>query len=231
MPEHQSRCPIAKPVREPVATPFTEPQRLLDDLAESRTAPGLPWSEALGAYVVTRYDDVVAALHDSRTFSSRPTVPDLPSPWPERFAGLVPARGTLIGVDNPDHDRLRASVNTFFMPQRLLDLHEYLRGLMDERRTDRRDDLISHISDLRDAGLVDMTDFERLSMIPGLMLAGHETSSNVRARAPRLGVEGPRAPGRTDDHDLRVALPRQSARARPLTSGRHQPKQHAHWCP
>ena len=54
---------------------------------------------------------------------------------------------------------------------------------MEQRRTDRRDDLISHIWDQRDAGVVEMTDFEMLSMFPGLMLAGHETSSNLLCMA------------------------------------------------
>ena len=238
--------------------PFTDPQRLFDDLAAVRAADGLPYSEAFDARVVSRYDDIVAALHDPATFSSAPTVPELPSPWRERFAGRVPSRGTLIGLDNPDHDRLRAAVNTFFVPrrlaryepwirerahrlvdgfvadgvadlktsfalplplqviahvvgldadrwkwlgaalgfflgprdihhpgtpeekaQRLLDLHDHLLEVMAERRRDRRDDLISHVWDQRDSGAVEMTDFEMLSLFPGLMLAGHETSSNL----------------------------------------------------
>ena len=238
--------------------PFSDPERLFPDLAKVRASTGLPESEVYGSRMVTRYDDVVRALHDPETFSSAPVVPDLPSPWRERFAGRVPARGTLLGLDNPDHDRLRAAVNTFFIPrrlaryepwikqqahllvdtfvsdgqtdlktsfalplplkvishivgldpdraewigaalsfflgprdiyhpgtpeekaQRLLDLHDYILQVMQERKTDRRDDLISHVWDQRDAGLVDMTDFEMLSLFPGLMLAGHETSSNV----------------------------------------------------
>ncbi|NYJ06107.1 cytochrome P450/oxidoreductase [Petropleomorpha daqingensis] len=238
--------------------PFTDPQHLFDDLAATRAADGLPYSEAFDARVVSRYDEIVAALHDPGTFSSIPTVPEMPSPWRERFAGRVPSRGTLIGLDDPDHDRLRSAVNTFFVPrrlaryepwireqahllvdtfvedgaadlktafalplplkviahvvgldagrwewigaalgfflgprdihhrgtpeekaQRLLDLHEHVLEVMAERRRDRRDDLISHVWDERDSGAVQMTDFEMLSLFPGLMLAGHETSSNL----------------------------------------------------
>jgi cytochrome P450/ferredoxin-NADP reductase len=238
--------------------PFTDPEHLFDDLAATRAAEGLPYSEVFDARVVSRYDDIVAALHDPATFSSTPTVPDLPSPWRERFAGRVPTRGTLLGLDNPDHDRLRSAVNTFFLPrrlaryepwirerahrvvdafveegsadlktvfalplplqvishvvgldperwewigaalgfflgprdvhhagtpeekaQRLLDLHDHVLEVMAERRVDRRDDLISHVWDQRDSGAVEMTDFEMLSLFPGLMLAGHETSSNL----------------------------------------------------
>jgi cytochrome P450/ferredoxin-NADP reductase len=271
----------------PTGCPFlTDPARIFDDLAAVRTSGDLPWSDALGTRVVTRYDDIVEALHDPGRFSSRPTVPDLPLPWREQFAGRVPDRGTLIGVDNPDHDRLRASVNTFFMPRRLrryepwireqahrlvdtfavegacdlkarfalplplkvishvvgmapdrsewvgealgfflgpkdphpgtpeekarrlLDLHDQLRELMEERRTDRRDDLISHIWDQRDAGVVEMSDFEMLSMFPGLMLAGHETTSNLLCMAlSHLLPDGDRyAAAQRDDRTRAAAL-------------------------
>src|SRR3954465_8976243 len=106
----------------PVASgrcPFSDPPSLFADLAAARAEPGLPWSEALGRFVVTRYDDVVTALHQPDVFSSAPPVPELPSPWRGEVRGRVPDRGTLIGHDNPDHDRLRAAVNTFFMPRKL----------------------------------------------------------------------------------------------------------------
>jgi cytochrome P450/ferredoxin-NADP reductase len=238
--------------------PFLNPQKLFEDLAEARTAQGLPHSDTFESRVVTRYDDIVQALHDPATFSSQPTVGTVPSPWREQFEGRVPSRGTLLGLDNPDHDRLRSSVNSFFMPRKLaryegwireqahlmvdgfvedgrtelklsfalplplkviahvvgldsersewigaalgffmgprdiyhpgtpdekakllLDLHDYILEVMDERKHNRRDDLISHIWNERESGAVEMTDFEMLSMFPGLMLAGHETSSNL----------------------------------------------------
>src|SRR4051794_26176778 len=237
--------------------PFTHPRSLFGDLAATRTADGLPFAEAFGARVVSRYDEIVEALHDPGTFSSVATVPEMPSPFREMFTGRVPSRGTLLGLDNPDHDRLRAAVNTFFMPrrltryepwireqahrlvdgfveqgstdlktsfalplplrviahvvgldaeradwigaalgfflgpadhrpgtpeekaQRLIELHDHVLEVMAERRRDRRDDLISHVWDVRDSGAVQMTDFEMLSLFPGLMLAGHETTSNL----------------------------------------------------
>ena len=238
--------------------PFADPRLLHQDLAAARASGDLPWSDVLEARVVSRYDDLVRALHDPGTFSSTATVPEMPTPFREMFAGRVPSRGTLLGLDNPDHDRLRAAVNTFFMPrrlaryepwireqaqllvdgfvaegstdlktsfalplplrviahvvgldperadwigaalgfflgpadihhsgtpekkaQRLLDLHDHVLEVMAQRRHDRRDDLISHVWDVRDAGTVQVTDFEMLSLFPGLMLAGHETSSNL----------------------------------------------------
>src|SRR3954447_1772751 len=208
--------------------PFSDPHALFADLSAARADRGLPWSPRLGRHVVARYDDVIEALHQPEVFSSAPTVPEMPSPWRERFAGRVPDRGTLIGLDNPTHDRLRSAVNTFFMPRKiarfepwieaaahelvdgfalhgrtdlkrslglplalrtithvvgldveradwigfalsfflgpkdthfaatpeekadaLLALHDHVLEVMAERRTDRRDDLISHVWDRR----------------------------------------------------------------------------------
>lgn len=218
----------------------------------------MQFNEKLGGYVVSRYDDIVSVLDRPELFSSRPTVPEFPPMVRDLFMNKVPDKGTLLAHDNPDHDRLRKSVASFFVPRRLerfepmlraaahdmidqfvddgsveiksrfalpvplrcivvvagldpakwewiglclslfggitkseeelsiqqrvqnvLDLHSYIATVIEERRTDRKDDLISHIWNERDAGVVDMTDFEHLSMIPGLLLAGHETTTNV----------------------------------------------------
>src|SRR4051812_50042343 len=98
--------------------PFTDPQHLFEDLAATRAADGLPYAEALGARMVSRYDDLVAALHDPVTFSSAPTVPDMPSPWRERFERRGPAPGTPLGPGNPPPEPPGAAAHTFFMPRR-----------------------------------------------------------------------------------------------------------------
>lgn len=239
-----------------MACPFTNPKLMFQDFASVRKKEGFEYSETHGAYVVSRYDDIVQILDQPNLFSSLATVPELPPFLAELFAGKVPARGTLLGIDNPDHDRLRKSVSSFFVPRRLerfeplirktahelidgfvekgvvdiksafaillplrmivalsgmeadrwewvgrslalfnklskapdqsveeqvqnvLVIHEYIAGLIQQRKHDRRDDLISHIWNERDNGL-EMTDFEHLSMIPGLVFAGHETSTMV----------------------------------------------------
>jgi cytochrome P450/ferredoxin-NADP reductase len=238
--------------------PFSHPRALFSDLAAARARPGLTWSQPLRRHVVSRYDDIVEALHHPEIYSSDIVVPQMPPEWRAKFAGVVGEHGTLIGYDNPDHDRLRSSVNTFFMPRRLarfeswmeaeahklidgfvqqgeielkrhfalplplrtithivgldvaraewigkalaffsdplgihqdvgledkadlvVDLHRYVLEVMDQRKAERRDDLISHVWNVRDSGEVKMTDFEMLQMFPGLMLAGHETTSNL----------------------------------------------------
>ncbi|KAH6661818.1 cytochrome P450 [Plectosphaerella plurivora] len=97
-------------------------------------------------------------------------------------AGLDPARWKWIGqclslfggITNADNDvPIQQKVKD------VVDLHDYVASVIEERRKDRRDDLISHIWNERDAGNVEMTDFEHLGMIPGLLLAGHETTTNV----------------------------------------------------
>lgn len=241
-----------------MACSFSDSRRLFQDLASSRDTAGFQFSEKLGGYVVSRYDDIVSVLDRPELFSSRPTVPEFPPMVRDLFVNKVPEKGTLLAHDNPDHDRLRRSVASFFVPRRLerfepmlraaahdmidrfvdqgsveiksqfalpvplrcivvvagldparwewiglclslfggitkseedisiqqrvqnvLDLHSYIATVIEERRTDRKDDLISHIWNERDAGVVEMTDFEHLSMIPGLLLAGHETTTNV----------------------------------------------------
>src|SRR3954453_19297615 len=69
--------------------PFTHPRSLFQDLATARAADGLPYAEAFGARVVSRYDEIVAALHGPGTFSSFATVGDA-LPFREMFAGRVP---------------------------------------------------------------------------------------------------------------------------------------------
>ncbi|KAL2855725.1 cytochrome P450 [Aspergillus pseudodeflectus] len=242
--------------------PFTNPQNLHTDLAHTRAQPSIEFSPILNGYIISRYDDILRVLDNPSVFASRGvTVPDFPDPVKPIFASRVPEGGTLLGWDNPDHDRLRASVAGFFIPRKLarfqplmaqlahelidgfvregeveiksrfalplplkmitavagldparwrwigrclslfggitevegekeelsierkvqdvLDLHDYVARIIQERKHDRRDDLISHIWDVRDSGAVTMTDFEHLAMIPGLLLAGHETTTSV----------------------------------------------------
>ena len=236
--------------------PFSNPKELYNDFKEARLNSPIVFSEELKAWLVTKYDDIIEVLRNPSIFSSEPTVPVFPEVFRKMFQGKVPVRGTLLSYDNPDHDRLRKSVSSFFVPRRLqrfepmmrkeahllidkfinrgkanlkaefalplplkmitaivgldpdryiwvgqclafyggheeliegtmeekaaklIELHEYIVEVMAQRKKKRRDDLISHIWNVRDSGEVEMTDFEMLSMFPGLMLAGHETTTN-----------------------------------------------------
>ncbi|KAK5062635.1 hypothetical protein LTR84_004708 [Exophiala bonariae] len=236
---------------------FDDPVALFHDLEVLRSRENFPHSPRFDARVISRYDDIVTILDRPDIFSSGPTVPHPPSFIADKISSKCPMRGTLLGLDNPIHDRLRRSVSSFFVPRRLkrfepvietlahqvvdtfvesseiniksafalplplqiislivgldpkqwqwvgrslalfgghaeyssgtldekvagiIELHEHIADLIQLRKADRRDDLISHIWNERDSGVVEMTDFEHLSMIPGLLLAGHETTTNL----------------------------------------------------
>lgn len=225
--------------------PFINPTQLFEDFESCRQEETLVYSESLGAHMVTKYSDIIQVLDHPELFSSLVTVPKVPEFLEDKFEGKVPAQGTLLEWDNPDHDRLRRSVCSFFMPRHLsrfdsairkmasdlidefdqagqadlkhafalplplkivsmitgldperwewvgrslalfgghaamssgtfdekiqgiMDTHEHVSEIIQQRKIDRRDDLISHIWNERDAGVVEMTDFEHLGMIPG----------------------------------------------------------------
>ncbi len=65
-----------------------------------------------GGYVLTRFDDVLAALIDPETFSSAQ------GPGPAPSANLNPP-AALPATDPPHHDQLRALVNRAFTPRRV----------------------------------------------------------------------------------------------------------------
>lgn len=182
----------------------------------------------------------------------------------ERFEGKVPLTATLIGMDRPDHTRLRRIVNAAFTPARVarmeddiralagelidalptdepfdvvsgfsyplaltvitrlvgipadavqwchdlseewnrllgaeeqgmpveeqlryadaaVEYHRYIADLIAEREHDPQDDLISAVWEVRKKGDVELTDLEMLSLFPGLISAGHETTANLIA--------------------------------------------------
>jgi cytochrome P450 len=105
--------------------------------AELRADRPVAYNEALGAWAITRYDDVWAVLHDTERFSSKmPTGPQqVGSVLAESMATLAadPAmadvfqavmgrRGqaeVLLNADPPDHRRQRVLVNGAFRPMQL----------------------------------------------------------------------------------------------------------------
>ena len=110
------------------------PYPIFDQLRAERP---IAFNEALGAWVITRYDDVWTVLHDTEHFSSRmPTGPQqLGSVLAESMATLaadptmadtfqaIMGRGgpaaVLLNADPPDHRRQRVLVNGAFRPFQL----------------------------------------------------------------------------------------------------------------
>lgn len=111
--------------------------------AELREGAPVHWSAHLGAWVLTRYDDVLAVLHDTERFSSAmPTGPERrgrimgeaiqalaaePAMGPYlAFAREQPPAAVLLNADPPDHVRQRKSVNAAFRPRRLAALEPFI---------------------------------------------------------------------------------------------------------
>src|SRR5438309_5937788 len=92
------------------------------------------WSESLNAWVVTRYEDVVAIFDRPETFSS-----DRFRKIDERYASQRPAVRAVAEVlgdwlvfrDPPDHDRLRGLLQSSFTPKHLASSRERIQATVD----------------------------------------------------------------------------------------------------
>lgn len=119
-------------------SPYPVYRRLLEE------AP-VYWSEAWGAWLLTRYDDVVETLRDNRRFTSlgrltKTMQPALEEPLWESIQPLVAhySRG-LINVDPPDHTRMRALVHQAFTPRRIARLRDHVQDIVDRLLADLRE--------------------------------------------------------------------------------------------
>ncbi|GAY10251.1 cytochrome P450 [Pseudonocardia sp. N23] len=83
--------------------------------------PDSPWRDPDGGFhAVTRLDDVLAASRAPQVFCSgrgSTSIPDMPAEFVEFF-------GSMIGMDDPRHARLRRIVSRGFTPRRLARLTE-----------------------------------------------------------------------------------------------------------
>jgi pimeloyl-[acyl-carrier protein] synthase len=109
---------------------YQDPYPIYDELrAQVRVA----WSEALGGWLIPRYDDVLATMLDVKHFSSQGRVLAVLNRYePEVRAQFQTFESHfssgLINADPPNHTRLRALVNYAFTPRTV----ERLRGRVQE---------------------------------------------------------------------------------------------------
>ncbi|MEX0847078.1 MAG: cytochrome P450 [Ilumatobacteraceae bacterium] len=95
------------------------------------------FDERLRAYVITRHDDVRAALQDSTRFVNSRALNSqrrsLPAPVLALYQekGWVPAP-TLAGRDDPEHREMRALFNHAFRPKRISELEPTISKLADD---------------------------------------------------------------------------------------------------
>lgn len=90
------------------------------------------------AWLISRYDDVVAVLRNTETFSSDPRklTPEQMQRYAPFFATqLRVISDNMLGADPPDHSRLRSLAAKAFTPRRIENLRprvvEIVRGLLD----------------------------------------------------------------------------------------------------
>ena len=100
-----------------------------------REAP-VYWSEAMGAWLLTRYRDAEAALRDPRLVSGTrisAAVQQLPEAVQPEMEALQNHISTWMGfIDPPDHTRLRALVGNAFTPRMVRDLRPRIQAIVDE---------------------------------------------------------------------------------------------------
>lgn len=88
----------------------------------------------LDAWLVTRYDDVVALLKDSRFVKNQYSVQNkaqqAKQPWAPPF--MRPLQSTLLDSDDPTHARLRNLVHKAFTPARIEHLQTRIQSIADE---------------------------------------------------------------------------------------------------
>src|SRR5262245_31822969 len=89
------------------------------------------------AWLVTRYDDVVAVLKDERLVKDHhnATKPGQPAKAPWVPGILKPLSRTMLDLDGADHTRLRALVHKAFTPRLIEQLRERIQRLCDDLLT------------------------------------------------------------------------------------------------
>ncbi len=94
------------------------------------------WSEAMGAWLLTRYSDAEAALRDPRLISGTrisAAVKQLPDAVQPEMQALQNHISTWMGfVDPPDHTRLRALVSNAFTPRMIRDLRPQIQAIVND---------------------------------------------------------------------------------------------------
>jgi cytochrome P450 len=103
-------------------------------LARLREEDPVHYSEAHRAWLVTRYDDVVAAFGDKRLSSDR-VRPLLNAMSPEKRAKAGPVMEMIaewmVTSDPPAHTRLRKLTTKAFHPRKFVAMEDRIRGLVD----------------------------------------------------------------------------------------------------
>jgi len=108
-------------------------------LAQLREEDPVHWSDAIGGWLLTRYDDVVHSFLDVPQFSSEGRLSKMLDHLPEESKAKLPLfaawyrRKSLIHSDPPDHTRLRRLVlRSAFMPAQVAAMRPRIETIVDE---------------------------------------------------------------------------------------------------
>lgn len=111
-----------------IANPYPEYQKLRDEKP-------VYWNDEVGAWIITRYSDVVAALRDPRLSadSMSSLLSRVPEPVKEKILPLSRVFSDMMLMsDPPNHTRLRALANQAFTPRVVEGMRSNIQAIVDE---------------------------------------------------------------------------------------------------
>ena len=124
-----------------------EPFSFYESLRREHPVCAVSLPNGTQAWLISRYDDVVAALKDPRLVKNRRNVPGSKKggiAWTPKM--FEPLTRNMLDSDPPDHTRLRTLVHKAFTPRVVERMHERIEAvaneLLDEMTSNQRVDLI-----------------------------------------------------------------------------------------
>jgi pimeloyl-[acyl-carrier protein] synthase len=90
------------------------------------------WAEAVGGWVLTRYEDVAATLRDQRFSSERISAIEARANRPDLAAMFRLRADSMLSTDAPKHTRLRALVSKAFTPRAVEAMRPTIQAIVDE---------------------------------------------------------------------------------------------------
>jgi pimeloyl-[acyl-carrier protein] synthase len=133
--------------------PLFGPEMLADPYPvyhQLRAAEPVHWHEPFAAWILTRYDDVWAGLHDPRLSAKRTVAMQAAAGRPELQPFFTFLADRMVFTDPPQHTRLRALVSQTFKPHILEALRPHIQtlvdGFLDRVEKQRRMDVIADLA-------------------------------------------------------------------------------------
>ena len=102
---------------------------------ELRAQDPVHWNEPIGAWVLTRYVDVIEAFRDRRLSADRMSAYSgrIPEPMLERMAPIIRIfSNTMLLSDPPSHTRLRSLANKAFTPRVVENMRSHIQAIVDQ---------------------------------------------------------------------------------------------------